>query len=173
MAKYFRVMLGKASIHAAECFAGGFVGTDYGLALDLTNELTDSWKTFNAKFIPVFLANRPDKSRVAAGLACAAIWTVSKGLVEGDFVLSPDGSGQYRVGRINGPYYYIAGPVLPHRRPVLWLEGTFPRVAMSDALRHSTGSIGAIGDVTQYADEVPDYCWRERRQPSRVRSRRA
>ena len=29
MRSYYRLMLGKGSSHAPECFAGGFIGTDY------------------------------------------------------------------------------------------------------------------------------------------------
>ena len=53
----------------------------------------------------------------AAG-ACGFLWTVSKGILVGDVVLSPDGSGRYRVGEVTGEYYYAPGQVLFHRRPV-------------------------------------------------------
>lgn len=33
---YYRIMLGRASAHAQECFAGGFIGTDFGSHEDLT-----------------------------------------------------------------------------------------------------------------------------------------
>jgi hypothetical protein len=33
---YFRVMLGQKSIYAAECFAGSFIGTDFGIDQDLS-----------------------------------------------------------------------------------------------------------------------------------------
>lgn len=42
MKSYYRLMLGAGSVHAAECFAGNFIGTDYGLAQDLTHELPDA-----------------------------------------------------------------------------------------------------------------------------------
>src|SRR5438046_2408998 len=124
MKSYYRVMLGKGSIHAEECFAGDFVGADFLAAQDLTGELHEDWRTFNKKFIPVFLAAHPDKTKVAAGLACGALWTISKGMNEGDFVLCPDGSGHYHVGEVSGDYHYQLGEVLPHRRPVHWLNRT-------------------------------------------------
>jgi hypothetical protein len=80
MKGYYRVMLGRKSIHAVECFAGGFIGTDFGIHDDLSRKLPDEWRAFNKQFIPVFLAKHPDKSKVTAGLACGAIWTVSKGI---------------------------------------------------------------------------------------------
>ena len=84
MKSYYRVMLGQKSTYAAEALAGGFIGTDFGNRQDLTDDLPDSWRAFNEKFIPIFLAGRPEKSRIAAGLACGAIWTVSKGIRDGD-----------------------------------------------------------------------------------------
>ena len=45
------------------------------------------------QFIPVYLANNPAKTKIGAGLACGALWTVSKGILKGDIVLCPDGSG--------------------------------------------------------------------------------
>lgn len=154
MKGYYRVMLGKGSMYAAECFAGGFIGTDFDIEQDLTHKLPEEWKEFNKTFIPVFLKTHPDKSRVSAGLACGALWTVSKGIKNGDLVLCPDGTGRYRVGEVSGNYYYAPGKTLPHRRPVVWLEGGIDRDAMSDALRHSTGSIGTVSNVSQYRDEL-------------------
>lgn len=150
---YYRVMLGKGSAYAEECLAGGFVGTDFDIAQDLTNDLPEDWRVFNGKFIPVFLGANPGKTRVAAGLACGALWTVSKGLLIGDIVLCPNGKSQYQVGRVSGAYHYEAGGVLPHRRPVTWIA-TIDRSSMSEALRNSTGSIGTVSNVTGYRDEI-------------------
>ena len=150
----YRVMLGRKSAHAAECFAGGFIGTDFDIQEDLSRKLPDEWREFNKLFIPVFLRNRPDKTKISAGLACGALWTVSKGIKRGDFVLCPDGSGSYRVGEVLGDYYYAVGQILPHRRKVRWLETPIARSAMSEALRNSTGSIGTVSDITSYYNEI-------------------
>ena len=91
-------MLGRKSIHAESCFNGGFVGTDFDVHHDLSGRLPDNWRDFNKEFIPIYLESNPDKSKITAGLACGAIWTVSKGMDQGDIVLCPDGAGQYRVG---------------------------------------------------------------------------
>ena len=154
MKSYYRVMLGKQSMHAATCFAGNFIGTDYEITQDLKGELPDDWRAFNKKFIPVFLAGHPDKTKIGAGLACGFLWTVSKGIKKGDIVLCPDGTGQYHVGDVNGDYYYAPGDVLPHRRPVSWREDTVSRAEMGDALKKSTGSIGAVANISSYADEI-------------------
>lgn len=154
MKNYYRVMLGQRSIHAEECFNSNFIGTDFGIKQDLTKKLPDEWRAFNKEFIPIFLATRPDKTKIGAGLACGALWTVSKGIQQGDVVLCPDGAGKYRVGEVNGGYYYEPGKILPHRRPVTWLNITIDRAAMSEALRNSTGSIGTVSNITSHCDEV-------------------
>jgi restriction system protein len=154
MKSYYRVMLGPKSVHANECFSGNFIGTDFGIEQDLTDKLPDEWRAFNREFIPVYLATHPDKTKIGAGLACGALWTVSKGIQNGDLVLCPDGTGKYRVGEVSGGYYYAPGKVLPHRRPVTWLNVTIDRAAMSEALRNSTGSIGTCSNITRHRDEI-------------------
>src|SRR2546426_10595559 len=98
MRNYYRLMLGKKSAFAEQCFAGNFVGADFGIAEDLSRKLPDEWRAFNKQFIPVFLAKQPGKTRISAGLACGALWTVAKGMRKADIVLCPDGTGVYRVG---------------------------------------------------------------------------
>lgn len=154
---YYRVMLGRQSAHAAECLEGGFIGADFGIEQDLSGQLPEEWRQFNAAFIPVFLAGQPDKSKIAAGLACGALWTVAKGIRAGDVVLCPDGTGQYHVGEVQGGYLYAPGQVLPHRRPVKWLPLTIARAAMSEALRNSTGSIGTVSTITEYHQEIEQF----------------
>jgi restriction system protein len=147
-------MLGRKSIHAAEGFVGNFIGVDFKIHQNLTSELPDDWRHFNKKFIPVFLSNHPDKTKISAGLACGALWVVSKGIRTGEIVLCPDGSGSYRVGEVSGDYYYAPDEVLPHRRPVNWLNVTINRADMSDALRNSSGSIGTVSTISQYSTEI-------------------
>lgn len=147
-------MLGRKSVHAAEGFLGSFIGADFEIHQNLTAELPDDWRHFNKKFIPIFLSNHPDKTKIGAGLACGALWVVSKGIRNGDIVLCPDGSGSYRVGEISGDYFYAPDEVLPHRRPVSWLNATINRADMSEALRNSTGSIGTVSTISQYGAEI-------------------
>lgn len=154
MTNYYRVMLGRKSAYAAECFAGGFIGTDFDIHEDLSHKLPDEWREFNKQFIPVLLAKHPDMTKIGAGLRCGALWTVSKGIAKGDVVLCPDGAGVYRVGEVLGDYYYASGQVLPHRRKVRWLETSISRSAMSEALQNSTGSIGTVSNITDYHDQI-------------------
>src|SRR5437016_3465935 len=127
MKNYYRIMLGRKSAFAEQCFAGNFIGADFGIAEDLTQKLSDEWRAFNKHFIPVLLAGHPDKTKIGAGLACGALWTVAKGIRKGDLVLCPDGAGAYRVGEVIGDYHYAPGQVLPHRRPVQWLSQSIDR----------------------------------------------
>ena len=139
---------------AQQCFDGGFTGTHFNVHEDLSGKLTDKWRPFNAAYVPVYLKLHPDKTKVAAGLACGAIWTVSKGLRPGDVILSPDGSGRYRVGEIEGEYWYADGEILPHRRNVRWHDVYIDRAAMSDPLKGSTGSIGTVSIISGHAEEI-------------------
>ena len=157
MKSYYRIMLGRASAYAKECFEGGFIGADFDMNEDLSGSLTEQWQEFNKRYIPVFLASHPGKTKVAAGLACGALWTIAKGIHEGELVLSPDGLGSYRVGEITGGYYYVPGTALPHRRRVRWLEGAIARDAMSETMRNSLGSALTVINVTAYAVEIDSF----------------
>ncbi len=154
MKNYYRVMLGKKSIYAETCFKERFIGTDFEINQDLTNELPENWRDFNAKFRSVYLANNLGKTNIGAGLACGFLWTVSKGIKIGDVVLCPDGLGAYHVGEVIGNYQYVPGSILPHRRNVRWLNNQIKREQMSDVLKNSTGSIGTLSNITSYAVEL-------------------
>ena len=156
MKSYYRVMLGQGSMHAKKCFAENFIGADFQIHQDLTDKLPDNWREFNLAFIPVYLAHRPDKTKIGAGLACGALWVVSRGILKEDLVLCPDGTGRYRVGVVNGDYYYAPGEILPHRRPVTWLSVIIDKSDMSEGLRKSCGSYGTVSNLTRsgYNEEL-------------------
>jgi len=154
MKRYYRVMLGAKSMHAEECFKGNFIGADFGIDTDLSNNLPDNWREFNQKFIPLWLSKNPNKGKVSAGLSCGALWTISKGIQKGEIVLCPSGNGNYYIGEVIDNYSYKAEGILPHRRQVKWYPNTVERSAMSEALRKSTGSIGTVSDITKYATEI-------------------
>ena len=154
MKQYYRVMLGRKSVHAPECVAGGFIGADFDIHEDLSRKLPEQWREFNREYIPVYLAKHTDKTKVVAGLACGALWTIAKGIKKGALIFCPDGSGYYRVGEIVGDYYYAAGQILPHRRKVHWLESVIARSAMSENLQNSTGSAGTVCDISVYRGEL-------------------
>lgn len=53
MKSYYRVMLGRKSVYAAERLAGDFIGTDFGILEDLSGKLPEELREFNNHFIPV------------------------------------------------------------------------------------------------------------------------
>lgn len=154
MKKYNRVMLGQGSKFAEQCRKEGYIGADFDINVDLSDSLYENWRDFNKKFIPMWMENVPGKSATAAGLSCGALWTIVKGLNEGDVVLCPSGQGFYFVGILSGKYYYVPNTDLQHRRPVNWLDKVIYRKDMSKELQHSSGSIGTCCDITKYAEEI-------------------
>lgn len=154
MKNYYRVMLGKSSVHAPECFLGNFIGADFKINQDLSGKLPDDWRAFNKEFIPVYLESHPDKTKIGAGLACGALWGVAKGFKIGDYVICADGSGGYRIGEVTGNYFYQVGGILPHRRPVHWLDRTIDKAELSETLRNALGAPGTVSNMTEYRDEI-------------------
>lgn len=154
MPSAYMVRSGTQGMYLDDCVADGYIGVDFGLHEDLTGRFPDSWKAFNQEYVPKWLAVFPDKSRVAAGLACASLWTVGRGIAEGDLVISPNGNGAYRAGRIVGPYKYASGASIPHRRAIQWLPIGFERTAMSDALQRSTKGPMTVVNLTEHEAEL-------------------
>jgi restriction system protein len=147
-------MLGAKSAFAKECYDGNFIGAHYDINQDLTKELSEYWRDFNAKFRDIWLKVRPNKTKVAAGLACGMLWTVCKGIKRGDVVICPDGQGSYYVGEVVSDYSYHPDTNLPHRRSVKWFPIFIERTAMSQEFKNSAGSIGTISNISQYAEEI-------------------
>tara|TARA_B100000925_G_scaffold157315_1_gene118186 strand:+ start:1 stop:930 length:930 start_codon:yes stop_codon:yes gene_type:complete len=154
MRDYYRVMLGRGSMYADVCRQQGFIGAGFDIKQDLSNSLPENWREFNQEFIPIFLEVNPRKSKIAAGLSCGALWTISKGIQVGDIVLSPNGQGRYFVGEVTGEYRFVAGSDQPHQRSVSWHEELVDRSDMSDSLRHSAGSIGTVSNISKYSEEL-------------------
>jgi restriction system protein len=155
MKLYYRIMLGKGSMYAEECFKDGFIGGDFGMNVDLTDKIPDHFKDFNQIYIPIYLETHPGKSKVTAGLACGNLHSICKVLETGDVVLSPDGKGNYRVGQIaNNDYKYHPGKILPHRRTVTWTDINIRKSDMSKELQNSIGAIGTVCNVTRFESEL-------------------
>ena len=151
-------MLGKQHKYFNECYDNKYVGVGFDIEIDLKNDLPDNWREFNKKYIPFYLNKNPDKSKVTAGLACGAVWTVSKGMNIGDILLCPDGQRNYKIGKISGDYFYDATiPSLLHRRSVEWLPVSINRDEMSQELKNSTGSIGTVSDISKYSSEIDKF----------------
>lgn len=147
-------MPGPKSVHFNECIEGGFIGVDFDLSEDLSEFLSEDLNKFKERYRPVFQAKRADNSKVAAGLACGAIWTVCYNLKKGDIILCPDGNGDYFIGEIDSSYFYAHGKVLPHRRKVNWKKTPIRRSDMSQPLQNSSGSVLTTCDLTKYQEEI-------------------
>ncbi len=155
MAKqYNRVMLGRGGKFAEECRKGGYIGTGFNIAEDLTSRLTDDVKKFIKENTPLLMAGEPDKTLNSARLGCGMLWTVCCGLKKGDVVLSPINKKEYIVGEIIGDYYYAPNTELLHRRPVKWYDVVLNRKDMSSKLQNSARSAGTCSDLSQYATEI-------------------
>ncbi len=154
MRQYNRIMLGKAAVYAETCRKENYIGADFNIYEDLTGSLYDNWRMFNKKFLPIWMNNVPDRSKTSGGLQCGFLWTIAKGLQNGDIVLCPSGKGFYYIGEINGDYYYVPNTNLPHRRPVKWYEKILYRSQMSEKLQNSSGSIGTCCNITKYSEEL-------------------
>lgn len=147
-------MLGPKCLYAEEALKDGFIGAGFDIDVDLSSKLPEDWRAFNKTFIPLYLQKHPDKSKISAGLSCGFLWTIAKGILIGDIVLSPNGQGAYLVGEVTGNYQYQPGKPLPHRRAIRWYPKTIDRSQMSQALQNSTGSIGTVSNITKYGEEI-------------------
>jgi len=151
---YYRIMLGRKSIFAKECYEGKWIGAGWLKSSSLENELVENWRDFNKKFIPNYLSTYDGSSKVAAGLACSMLHGICKGIEIDDLVLCPDGEGNYLVGEVKSDYFFIPETELPHRRKVEWYEKKISRTEMSIELQRSTGSTGTVSKITKYAEEI-------------------
>jgi len=150
---YWLVRLGKANAYAQEGYKGGYIGVNFIGDIDLTHKLHENWRDFNRDMIPVWLEQHPSKTKVAAGLACGNLWTVTKGMLMGDRVLCPLGNGAYAVGEIAGEYEFHKGTYLPHRRTVRWLT-TLNKESMSQELKNTAGSIMTAFSLNKHQIEL-------------------
>lgn len=155
MAACYFIRLGRQGAFVKDAVDRGYIGVDYGMVDDFTGKFPDEWTAFNKVNIPRFLELNPGRGKVAAGLACGTIWTVGKGMQEGDFVVTPDSSGSFHVGQVTGPYAFYQDESLPHRRPVSWRLGTINRDEMSPELRRSTDRYPAtLANITPHLAEI-------------------
>jgi hypothetical protein len=143
--------------YAANCLSQKFIGADYGIKTDLTNDLSLGVTMFIDKYIPQYLISYPSKSGKAAELACTTLWTICNEIQKGDIVVCPNGRGVLYFGEIVSDYYYAPNDTLSHRRAVNWFGPTFkrknitPRMAMSLLAAHKSLQI------TDHVAEIEKY----------------
>ena len=154
MTRYYKCALGQGASHFAQASSESWVGTGWLESLDLSGRFHDNWRDFNKEFIPVAMAEYGMTSKVSAGLACGQTWTLCFGLGKNDLIVSPNGQGQYQIGRITGDYYFQAAGPLPHRRPVDWVSGLIDKSVLSDGLRRSLATQGTVTRLEEHAQEI-------------------
>ena len=154
MTYYLRVMLGAQSIHAKDCIREGIVGTDFNFDQDLSGYLLPTWNESRRELTRIYKEFRPDRTPIALGLNCGAIWTVSKGLPIGGIVVSPVGNGEYIYGEVTSNYQYVEGSYLPHQRTVNWSKDRILGNAMSELLLRACKLPLTAIDLNPYAAEL-------------------
>jgi restriction system protein len=154
MTRYFKCALGQGAAYFSQAAAESWVGTGWLANHDLTGKYQENWRDFNRELIPIAMEQYGMQSKVSAGLACGQTWTMCFGLKRNDLIVSPNGQGQYQVGRINGDYFYqVSGP-LPHRRPIDWITGLIDKSELSDALRRSLATQGTVTRLEEHGAEI-------------------
>ncbi|MDE6109738.1 MAG: hypothetical protein K2F72_05580, partial [Muribaculaceae bacterium] len=132
-------MLGEHGKFLEECLEGGYIGTGFLPAVDLSSINHSDERKWRDAMIARYLETYPDKTTGTARTCTGFLWTVCYGLQQGDVVLASNGEGSYRVGIVDGDYYYQPGGNLPHRRAVKWLDKKIERKQMSQSLQNSSG----------------------------------
>lgn len=154
MINYYVVIQGSRNVYIDDARKGNFIGADLFPDLDLTGKLGDKWQEFNKQMIPVYLDRNPDKSKISAGRDCGMLWMITKGILEGDIILSPDGKGGYYTGEVASSYKYLENQILPHRRDVRWLDKTISRSDMTQSLQRSIRSVTTASTLTKHGNEI-------------------
>jgi len=162
MKEYYRIMLGKASSLAEECYNQGYIGGDWEMNFNLennnsTSNLPENLKDFNYLYKEKYFEVNPHAKKMTAALAMGMLFTIVKKINQGDIILSPDGHGKYYVGEVTSGYYYEENVGLPHRRSVKWHNITIDRTEISEPFRNSAGSIGTVSNITKHSVEIDNF----------------
>tara|TARA_A100001388_G_scaffold14431_1_gene9711 strand:- start:9265 stop:9435 length:171 start_codon:yes stop_codon:yes gene_type:complete len=48
---YLRVVLGKQHMFFSDCFEGGYIGVDFSMDIDFSNDLPDNWGKLTLKIM--------------------------------------------------------------------------------------------------------------------------
>ncbi len=147
-------MLGAQNKFGQKSLQDGYIGVGFLPNIDFSNQFAEHWRDFNKNYIPEYISQNPEKSKVAAGLACASIWVLGKDMNVGDLVLTPSGNREYHIGEITGPYEYVKDSNLQHQRKVKWLTTLVARDSISQELKNSAGSALTLINLTKYSSEL-------------------
>ncbi len=147
-------MLGHKSVYAAECFAGHFIGTDFGIDEDLSSKLPEEWRDFNRQFIPMYLAKHPDKTKISAGWRAARFGRSQRASNRRHRALPGWRRDTIALAKSSVTTTLPPAKFYLHRRMVRLARQSDCRAAMSEACRNSTGSIGTVANISRLPEEI-------------------
>jgi len=153
--KYMRLRTGREHQWFDDFYNNNYIAVGFNLDINLSDSLYDNWREFNKKFIPEIIKREPSKSRVAAGLNCGVIWTLSKGIEKDTIVLCQDKDKNYHPCKVVSNYYYDEklGTQF-HRRKVEWFDKSIKVSEMSKELISSLTAQNTLIDISKYEDEL-------------------
>ena len=102
----YKLMLTQVRSIIKKCHEDEFVGIDYKVGYDLTNDLLKGKEKFIEHLLPILQHNRPDKKEHEE--SCDEIWNFATAKI-GDIVICPDKKqkkGGFYVGKITDVYYF-------------------------------------------------------------------
>jgi len=155
--RYYNIHLGRSNTYASLGVKDGFIGLDHGMP-DLSS-LSQEDQGLKDKLKDIYNKTHhgPDSSVRKTASAVGNIYRLLSTFQLGDRVLTAMGDGTYQVGEIIGYYQYAGeGEPIPHRRPIRWFA-TLVKENLSQSLKYTLGSIGAISDITSNSQEIEAY----------------
>ena len=154
--KYLRLRTGRDHQWFKQFYKDNYIAVGFGLDIDLSDSLFDNWRDFNKKFIPTVIDKNPGKSRIAAGLNCGVIWTLSKGVEKDAIILCQDEDKNYHPCRVVSNYFFSKEDGQYHRRKVEWFDKSIKISDMSSELIRSLTAQNTLIDISKYKDEIDE-----------------
>ncbi|WP_420453171.1 restriction endonuclease [Ilumatobacter sp.] len=127
----------------------GFVGIGWPGIGDIS-ALGDDRDSIKARVAEVFPDAKPGAIPVWAGVLRRFAYEMEIG----DLVVYPHKpDSTVNIGRVAGPYSFVAGEAHPHRRDVEWVSTDIPRTRFSQAARNEIGSAVTMFRIRSNAAE--------------------
>lgn len=148
--RYYKIHQGPQNIHAKLAVEQGFVGIGYDMPSLAHIGGSDTKESIRA----LYQSAHPAASKQSIASGSGAVFRFLSILQKGDILLVPLGDGTYKIGELDGDYYYAGEhEILPHRRRVRWYA-TLDKEKCSESLKNTLGAIGTISDVTHQSAEI-------------------
>jgi len=148
---YYLVRVGEGGKYIKEAKKGGYIAIGWNEVPDLNN-----FKNLNQ--IKSALKNTTyNYTATQLAIQAGQIYRFGLEMREGDTVLSPWGSGEYLIGRVEN-YYFEGKPIdgcpYKHRRKVNWLDRILLKEDMSTNFSYSLGATLTIFSLNKYENEI-------------------